>query len=206
MNIQNYLNFILERSKNDPIPELWDNDKLGIILMGTPGAGKSTFIKEFINPKKNIKSFSSDDVNRLINKGDKDKPPYERAGELNLSRVKHTIKEGQSFIYDTTGYYEGSLDFIYNEIKDKGYKLIFIQIIIDLELSKSRNIIRGLGGGHMSDDNFIELVYNKQFSNMSRYYYKFKPKSFYVILNKNDKYSFFKYDGFLRKRKVDKYI
>jgi predicted PilT family ATPase len=37
-----------EHSKNEPILEIRDTNKLGIILMGSPGIGKSTFIKNYI--------------------------------------------------------------------------------------------------------------------------------------------------------------
>jgi GTPase SAR1 family protein len=48
--INNYQEFINEEySKNDPIPEINRmKEKLGIVLLGLPGSGKSTFANKFI--------------------------------------------------------------------------------------------------------------------------------------------------------------
>ena len=68
--IKDYLSFINESSKNDPIPELNRiQEKLGIVLLGIPGAGKSTFARKRILPfQKNIKTFSTDDVSLRFTK------------------------------------------------------------------------------------------------------------------------------------------
>jgi len=50
--IKRYTEFVNEEwSKNDPIPELSKTEKLGIILLGAPGIGKSTFVNNFIIPR-----------------------------------------------------------------------------------------------------------------------------------------------------------
>jgi len=80
--IYNYDDFLLEHSKNDPIPELtWDKkDKTIIFLLGAPGAGKSTFTKNFLLSKlDNYKIFDPDAFMReLINIG---KEPYKNTPE-----------------------------------------------------------------------------------------------------------------------------
>ena len=50
---------INEWSKNDPIPEITNNNgRLAIVLMGTPGVGKSFFTQNYIQHKnRNIKIF-----------------------------------------------------------------------------------------------------------------------------------------------------
>ena len=67
--IYNFVQFIKENSKNSPIPELYQSNKLGIIMLGLPGSGKSTFAREVILPiNRNIKIFSTDDVSLKFTK------------------------------------------------------------------------------------------------------------------------------------------
>ena len=121
--------FILEEfSKNDPIPEISKfKTKLGIVLIGLPGAGKSTFINNFILPRNSqFKSFSTDDVSNLLTR---DPKAYdERSAILNIERLSNYIKTGQNFIYDTTGAHETNIFRIVEESRDLGYTIIFIQL------------------------------------------------------------------------------
>jgi len=73
--INNFQKFNEEYSKNDPIPEINRmKEKLGIILLGLPGSGKSTFANRFIIPHNpNIRTFSTDDVSYMFTK---DKSKY----------------------------------------------------------------------------------------------------------------------------------
>ena len=64
--ITKYHQFINE-SKNDAISEL-NQDKIGIILMGTPGLGKTHFNKNYIQKRKEIKTFSTDNVSLKFTK------------------------------------------------------------------------------------------------------------------------------------------
>lgn len=61
------LTFLLENSKNDPIPELArEKTRFAIILFGPPAAGKSTFVEQYIG--KNVASPPSlEDRNRISN-------------------------------------------------------------------------------------------------------------------------------------------
>ena len=99
-NFSDYINEGL--SKNHPIQELKQQEKLGIVLLGAPGAGKSTFAQKVIMPQlRNAKTFSTDDVSLLYTK---DPNVYKiGAAELNIERLKKFITTGQNFIYDTTG-------------------------------------------------------------------------------------------------------
>ena len=93
--INNFGSFISEEySKNDPIPEINRmKEKLGIVLLGLPGSGKSTFANRFIVPhNSNIKTFSTDDVSYLFTKDKSDY--YKGASELNITSLKHYMKSG----------------------------------------------------------------------------------------------------------------
>jgi predicted ABC-type ATPase len=206
--INNYQGFINEEySKNDPIPEINRmKEKLGIILLGLPGSGKSTFANKFIVPhNQNIKTFSTDDVSYMFTK---DKSKYHKgSSELNITSLKHYMRSGQNFIYDTTGSNDIGVFEITRDAHKYGYKIVFILILIDVDTAKSQNRKRGMTGGHMADDEYIDHVYSTQLQTTKSYLKYVKPDSFYVVLNKGVNYKYYKFDnGELKKRKVDKYV
>lgn len=195
-------------SKNHPIQELDIKEKLGIVLLGTPGSGKSTFIKNVILPiNRNIKSFSTDDVSLRLS-GDP-KIYNKRASRLNLSYLDNYIKTGQNFIYDTTGANQAAVFDVCKQAYKNGYRIIFILLLIDLETTKKFNIERGKMGGHEADDDYIDFVYNTQNQTTKNYIKTLKPENFYIVLNRGiDKsYRYYKHTGKeILKRKIDKYI
>ena len=206
--INNFNGFINEEySKNDPIPEINRmQEKLGIVLLGLPGSGKSTFANRFIVPhNSNIKTFSTDDVSYLFTKDKSDY--YKGASELNITSLKHYMKSGQNFIYDTTGSNDINVFEITKDAQKLGYKIMFILILIDVETAKSQNKKRGMTGGHTADDDYIDHVYSTQLQTTKSYLKYVKPDAFYVVLNKDGNYKYYKFDnGELKKRKVDKYV
>jgi predicted ABC-type ATPase len=197
-----------EWSKNYPIQELSQKERLGIVLLGTPGAGKSTFFKKVISPvNRNIKSFSTDDVSLKFTKN----PKYYKQGasELNLAYLTNYIETGQNFVYDTTGVNQKPVFDVCKKAKKNGYTIIFILILIDIQKSKEFNIERGLMGHHQADDDYIEFVYNSQNQTTKNYIKLLKPESFYIVLNRgvDRSYKYYKHTGKeILKKKIDKYI
>ena len=182
-----------EWSKNDPIPELNKKSKLGIILLGAPGVGKSTFVKNFIHPRNfNIKTFSTDDVSLMFTK---DPNAYHKgSSELNLNRLRGFMKSGQSFIYDTTGTQEENIINITQKARENGYDVIFIHIIAPLDVSIKQN----LGRDRQVPEDYIKMAYDKQFGNMSKYSQLGK---YYIVQNRDDKYKINIYElGRIRKK------
>ena len=206
--INNYQGFINEEySKNDPIPEINRmKEKLGIVLLGLPGSGKSTFASKFILPQnQNIKTFSTDDVSYMFTK-DKSKY-YKGASELNITSLKSYLRSGQNFIYDTTGSNDINVFEVTRDAHKYGYKIMFILILIDVETAKLQNKKRGMTGGHTADDEYIDYVYSNQLQTTRNYLKYVKPDAFYVVLNKGGSYKYYKFDnGELKRRKVDKYV
>jgi len=207
-NFKGYSKINEEISKNDPIPEITRMDKnLGIILLGTPGSGKSTFAKNYIYPhNKNIKDFSTDDVSFRFTKDVKKFHPG--STEINLNYLSNYMETGQNFIYDTTGSNAEGVYKVFKKAKKLGYTVIFILMLIDLETSKKQNLRRGEMGGHMADEDYIDFVYQRQLHTTKDYVKILKPDNFYLVLNNLGKYKFYKFskEGELLKRKIDKYI
>jgi len=208
MEILKYKEHINEEySKNDPIPEFRENSKLGIILTGAPGAGKSTFAMNEIKRKmKNVKIFSTDDVSRTLLGGSSEEY-VSGSSELNIKRLFAFMESGQNFVYDTTATNDRVLLRVKEESKKYGYKLMFVHIIVDLETAKKQNKERSEKGGHNVDDGFIEMVYKRQFHNMKIFNDLLKPDAYYVAMNMRRKWKYFKLrSNRLHKRKVDKYV
>lgn len=208
MDIIKFSEFINEEvSKNDPIPEVNRySERLGIILLGLPGSGKSTFAKKRILPfSKNIRTFSTDDVSLKFT-GDP-KRYHTGSAELNLYHLDKYMLSGQNFVYDTTGANDKAVFDVAKSAKKNGYKIIFILILIDLETSKKQNVIRSQMGGHYADEEYINLVYDKQLSTTKAFIKHLKPENFYIVLNKDGKYRYYKHTGKeILKRKMDRYI
>jgi len=202
--IQKFYQFITEEvSKNDPIPEvLRYSNGLGIILLGTPGAGKSTFINNFIMPRNpKFKSFSTDDVSLMFTKDPQ--KYYQGSSDLNIERLLLFLKSGQNFIYDTTGAQDKNVFDIVKSSRKFGYKIIFIQIMVDIETAKRQNLQRN----RTVDEYYIDFVYSRQHQNMKDYSKLLNPDNYYIVYNLEGKYKYYQYkDGKMYKRKVDKYL
>jgi predicted kinase len=202
--IQKFYQFITEEvSKNDPIPEvLRYPNGLGIILLGTPGAGKSTFINNFIMPRNpKFKSFSTDDVSLMFTKDPQ--KYYQGSSDLNIERLLLFLKSGQNFIYDTTGAQDKNVFDIVKSSRKFGYKIIFIQVMVDIETAKRQNLQRN----RTVDEYYIDFVYSRQHQNMKDYSKLLNPDNYYIVYNLEGKYKYYQYkDGKMYKRKVDKYL
>jgi predicted ABC-type ATPase len=195
-----------EVSKNDPIPELWQDKNVGIILFGAPGSGKSTYAKnEIMRKMRNSKIFSTDDVSKLFTKDSNEHKPG--SSSLNFGRLVNFMESGQNFIYDTTAMNDRSLLEITKRARENGYKLVFIHIIVDLQTAKDQNDKRSKSGGHKVDVDYIEMAYRRQFQNMKSFDSILKPDAYYIVMNRPTGYKYMKIiDGKLLKRKVDKYV
>jgi len=192
---------ILENSKNDPIPEITQGGKLGIVLIGAPGIGKSTFAKNYITHKnQNIKIFSTDDVSLTLTK---QHDVYRRgSSELNIKKLFMFIKSGGSFIYDTTGVKKQNVESVTKEARDNGYNIVYVHLVGTLDLSLKQNLQRERN----VPEDVIKNIYSEQFTNM-KYFSSLNPDTYYIVYNIDGKYKFMKYDGQkILKRKADRYV
>lgn len=162
----------------------------------------STFIKNYIQTRKNIKAFSSDDISLMFTKDPNVR--HRGSGELNIKRIDIFMETGQSFIYDTTPTYsEDKVDLI-TKAKEYGYKIVFVALITPLEVALKRNKERD----RQSSEEFLKHTYGNIWNKLSQHK-DLKPDSFYVITDLNNKYTFYKYDvdnKTLLKRKGHQYV
>jgi predicted kinase len=200
--LSTYQHYIVnENSKNDPIPEINQVGKLGIVLIGAPGIGKSTFAKNYITHKnQNIKIFSTDDVSLTLTK---QHDVYRRgSSELNLKKLFMFIKSGGSFIYDTTGVKKHNVESVTKEARDNGYNIVYVHLVGTLDLSLKQNLQRERN----VPEDVIKNIYSEQFTNM-KYFSSLNPDTYYIVYNIDGKYKFMKYNGRkLLKRKADRYV
>jgi len=200
--LNTYQHYIVnENSKNDPIPEINQGGKLGIVLIGAPGIGKSTFAKNYITHKnQNIKIFSTDDVSLTLTK---QHDVYRRgSSELNLKKLFMFIKSGGSFIYDTTGVKKQNVESVTKEARDNGYNIVYVHLVGTLDLSIKQNLQRERN----VPEDVIKNIYAEQFTNM-KYFSSLNPDTYYIVYNIDGKYKFMKYDGQkILKRKSDRYV
>lgn len=200
--LSTYQHYIVnENSKNDPIPEITQGGKLGIVLIGAPGIGKSTFAKNYITHKnQNIKIFSTDDVSLTLTK---QHDVYRRgSSELNLKKLFMFMKSGGSFIYDTTGVKKQNVEAVTQTARDNGYNIVYVHLVGTLDLSIKQNLQRERN----VPEDVIKNIYAEQFTNM-RYFSSLNPDTYYIVYNIDGKYKFMKYDGQkILKRKSDRYV
>ena len=200
--LNTYQHYIVnENSKNDPIPEINQGGKLGIVLIGAPGIGKSTFAKNYITHKnQNIKIFSTDDVSLTLTK---QHDVYRRgSSELNLKKLFMFMKSGGSFIYDTTGVKKQNVENVTKEARDNGYNIVYVHLVGTLDLSLRQNLQRERN----VPEDVIKNIYAEQFTNM-KYFSSLNPDTYYIVYNIDGKYKFMKYDGQkILKRKSDRYV
>ncbi len=185
--ILNFNQFITEEhSQNDPIPEITRVDNLGIILLGAPGIGKSTFVKNFILTKRpDFKVFSTDDISLTMTKSHD--VYYPRSSELNLERLAMYIETRRPFIYDTTGTDINKIRQIWDQSKNFNYTLIFIHLIGTKEQAQIGNISRP----RKVDSDYLSMSHEKQFKNMEEYL-RWNPYCYYMVNRIDNTYQFWK--------------
>lgn len=211
--------FLLEEdSKNNPIPELDNIEKLCVILMGPPGIGKSTFIEREISKRRYFRSFSTDDVSALKSRIDLrrrlEEDPYAEidlsyqigSSELNMKRLLDCILLGQPLIYDTTGDNEYNVKLVHDTAIENGFNVIFIYLMGSFELAWQQNLRRS----RQVDREYMEEVYRNKPERI-KYYTRLRPTAYYLVDNRGKyrdrygfeqtKYDFYRLDGdYLKKR------
>lgn len=198
-------NLISEWSKNDPIPEvLRMKKKLAVFTFGPPGAGKSTFVNNYILSKnQSFRVVNPDDISQTFTKDPTGKQWHQPSTQLAVSMVRNVAKGGNNIIYDVTGNSYEALRSCMSAVRENGYTVVFIHMLADLNKTLAQNLARKR---HVPTD-YITTSYQKAQAHISRFASEYKPDAQYVVLNLDNKYKFFKYEnGKLLRHKVDTYV
>lgn len=149
-----------ENSRNDPIPELNQNNNMGVFVVGGPASGKSSFIEDYIYKynfvRRDFQVFSTDDISDFRAEND---PEWEEkeAGKdhvpgssgLKYSYLKHFIESSHNdnFVLDTLGIglskkHSQRVEDTYKLAKKEGYDVIFIHLVVEVAPAIDRIISR----------------------------------------------------------------
>lgn len=138
-----------------------------VLLAGPNGAGKTTFYEQILQNDPMFKSatfINSDligkDLATLSNQGDSNSHII-HAGRIAINLINKKIRNGDSFIYETTSSGKSHLERL-QEAKANGFKIITIFIgLSSLDLAKARVSQRVAKGGHDIEEDIQQRRYGK---------------------------------------------
>ena len=214
----NYNEFekIFERSKNDPIPEVYINKKLAIFLIGAPASGKSHYIQsEILRKNVNFKIIDRDQKSDILTKHlsnvskYKNRVDYMKYKNILTSRIETypfirnlnrelemqfevSLHEGTNIIYDSTGNNKKLLTYLINKCNEFDYKIVFIHVLgKNLEWQLEQSKLRAAKTGRPVDEDYLIDLY-KRSQSFIKYYTNLNIDNYYVIwnrgINKKSKY------------------
>ena len=166
--MKNILSFILE--KLSPF-NVW-------IMVGLPGAGKSTYIKEKLPKSISIVSqdyirqelgIMKDDIHKAIGTIEQEK----EVTKINDERVEKLIKDRKDFVIDNTNVKAGRVENYYNRLKKLGANVKIVVVDTPVEICIKRrndcipeNIIKQMNLGvqkvkqQFKDNKDLEIIHN----------------------------------------------
>ena len=116
------------------------------LLAGGNGAGKSTFYRLFLEPRK-IMFVNADEIARKLAPNNPEKVSYQAAIIAEKLR-DDLLEQGSSFCYETVFSHESKIDLV-AKANARGYKIILIYIHLDTPaLNEGRVQQRVAEGGH----------------------------------------------------------
>jgi len=166
--MKNILLFILE--KLSPF-NVW-------IMVGLPGAGKSTYIKEKLPKSISIVSqdyirqelgIMKDDIHKAIGTTEQEK----EVTKINDERVEKLIKDRKDFVIDNTNVKVGRVENYYNRLKKLGanVKIVVVDTPVDICIKRRNdcipeNVIKQMNLGvqkvkqQFKDNKDLEIIHN----------------------------------------------
>lgn len=207
--MKGFLDFILERSKNDPMPEVYKNNKLAYFIIGSPASGKNYYMENEIlrkNKKFNIidpdqKSNLLTDHLKKVKNSFKDRISYieyknDLSGKIETYlRVKGitkelekqfeiSLREGTNVIYNSTGNNREMISYLIDKCNEFGYEVVFLHVMgknLDWQIHKSN--LRAAFTGRPVDDDYIKSSY-KNTHKLIKYYSNLNIDSYYIVWNR----------------------
>ncbi len=118
-----------------------NNTKKAIFLIGPPAAGKSTTRSELYP---NYLVIDPDELKKDLPGYDPKNPSKVHMASKILSRklFERYLSSNESFVYDTTGGNEERMIKEIMEAKEKGFKVILLQVTCSLNVCLERNRLR----------------------------------------------------------------
>ncbi len=152
------------------------------IVAGHNGAGKTTFLKNFLIKHK-ISYINADEIAEKI-ENKKGSNITIDAGRIALKRLDNYLKHGRSFAVETTfsGKIWGKLLRKFNE---KGYDITIYFIYLNSPVEAINRIkVRSLKKGHFIPDDIVFRRYSKSLRNFWHSYKNYSNK-WYLLNNSN---------------------
>lgn len=166
--MKNIISFILEKL----LPfNVW-------IMVGMPGAGKSTYIKDNLPKSVDIVNQDSirqelgimkDDIHKAIGTPEQEK----EVSKINDERIEELIKKRKDFVIDNTNVKAGRVENYYKKLKKAGanVKIVVIDTPVDICIKRRNdcipeNIIKQMSLGvekvkqQFKDNKDLEIVHN----------------------------------------------
>jgi len=226
--MKKFLEFILERSKNDPISEVYNNKKTAFFVIGAPASGKNYFTeKEILRKNRHFKVIdpdqSSDLLTRHLNKVKtsfktrleyseyvnilKNRiETYPRIEDLNIEIEKQfeiLLHEETNIVYNSTGNNIDLLTYLVNKCNEFNYTVVFLHVMgknLDWQINMSNQ--RAAKTGRPVDKEYLIDLYKKS-PKLIKYYSNLDIYNYYLIWNRgvDEKPKWYRYEnGKLMKR------
>jgi predicted kinase len=192
--ISEYSELVLERAENDfnRIASRLSN-KL-FILTGHPRSGKSTVVTNYIRPRsKNLKIVNPDDISTMFTKD----PNVHKRGATHLSIKSSTNffakarKDKADFLYDSTGTDTSRMKTISDKGSSNGYNIIVISVFAPLKTALDRNA----KADRQVDQDYLISAWKESQSNIRKVWNAIKPKFHFIVVNTNERTTWYKFNG-----------
>lgn len=206
MNFNDF-QMIYERSKNDPIPEVYQKDKLAVFLIGAPASGKSYYIQnEILRKNSNFRLIDPDKKSDILtNHLDKvskykDRVDFKEYRNSITSRIEVypfirnlsrelemqfevSLHEGTNLIYDSTGNNKELLTYLIDKCNEFNYNIVFIHVLgKNLEWKLTQAQKRADLTGRPVDRDYLISTY-KRSQRFIKYYSNLEIDNYYIIWN-----------------------
>lgn len=227
--MKGFLDFILERSKNDPMPEVYKNNKLVYFVIGAPASGKNYYMEnEILRKNKKFNVIDPDEKSNLLTKhlnkvksSFKDRVSYTEYVNILNGRIETypsikgltkelekqfeiSLHEGTNIIYNSTGNNREMISYLIDKCNEFGYEIVFLHVMgknLDWQIHQSN--LRAAFTGRPVDDDYIKYSY-KNTHKLIKYYSNLNIDSYYLIWNRGlgEKPKWYKYENDQLKRRA----
>ena len=183
---------LLENAKRD-LSRLLQQDKMMVIMVGSPRSGKSDFVTKFVLPHaRGIQVVDNDQISGFFTK---DSNTYHRGStRIGLELIGHAIKNRwkKSVLYDSTGRDLARIKSVTDMAREASYNIVIIHVLSPLKDTLKRNN----KSSRYVDPNYLKLVWYESQSHMKQIYKMTDPLGYFVIFDSDDApIGWYRYNG-----------